>query len=77
LNMISNRGARVWPQGIPETFCIEQWRCRFTHKEKGRAATPEEIITLLQDLHQAGHDIIKTENLYLLDGVPGYSSAEG
>ncbi|HEX2582531.1 MAG TPA: NADP-dependent isocitrate dehydrogenase, partial [Chlamydiales bacterium] len=28
LKMITNRGTKVWPQGQPETFCIEQWRCR-------------------------------------------------
>ena len=29
LTMISNRGVRIWPEGQPETFCIEQYRCRF------------------------------------------------
>jgi isocitrate dehydrogenase len=77
LNMISNRGARVWPEGIPETSCIEQWRCRFAHKEKNHSVTPEQVVELLRELLQAGLDVIKTENLYLLDGVPGYSSAEG
>ncbi len=33
LKMITNRGVRIWPEGHPETFCIEQWRCRFIAKE--------------------------------------------
>lgn len=77
LQMISNRGVRIWPHGQPETFCIDQWRCRFLHKEKGKAATPHEVIKLLDELATTGHEIIKTENLYTFDGVPAYSSAQG
>lgn len=77
LQMISNRGVRIWPEGHPETFCIDQWRCRFLHKEKGKSATPHEIIGLLEKLATTGHDIIKTENLYTFDGIPGFSSAQG
>lgn len=77
LKMISNRGVRIWPEGIPETFCIEQWRCRFMHKEKNRTATQEEILLLQQELVKVGYDIIKTENLYIIDNTPGYSSSQG
>lgn len=77
MSMISNRGVRVWPNGHPETTCIEQWRCRFLHKEKNSVVSQMEIVTLLESLAKAGHDIIKTENLYRIDGVAGYSSAEG
>ena len=72
--MISNRGARIWPSGHPETFCIEQWRCRFL-AEKG--AEPHEILKLLETVTVSGYDVIKTENLYTFDGQPGYSSADG
>jgi isocitrate dehydrogenase len=77
LQMISNRGVRIWPHGQPETFCIDQWRCRFLHKEKGKTATPHEVIKLLEELATTGHEIIKTENLYTFDGAPAYSSAQG
>lgn len=76
-SMISNRGARIWPDGHTETFCIEQWRTRFVHKNKNAPVSPQEILALLQNLTQAGYDIIKTENLYLIDGQPGFSSAQG
>lgn len=77
LKMISNRGVRVWPGGQPETFCIDQWRCRYMHQEKNRHMTPAEMIVLLKQLSEKGFDIIKTENLYLFDGQSGFSSAEG
>ena len=77
LELISNRGVRVWPEGIPVTFCIDQFRCRFVAKNKKSPVSSQEIITLLQEIAQKGFDIIKTENLYLFDGKPGYSSAEG
>ncbi len=77
LQMISNRGARIWPEGHPETFCIEQYRCRFVHKSKGHTVGADEIVSLLDNLIKSGYDIIKTENLYTFDGAAGYSSAEG
>ncbi|MFN7235250.1 MAG: NADP-dependent isocitrate dehydrogenase, partial [Cyclobacteriaceae bacterium] len=27
-NMITNRGVKVYPDGFPETFCTDHWRCR-------------------------------------------------
>lgn len=77
LQMISNRGVRIWPNGLPETFCIEQYRCRFVHKQKNHPVSFHEILLLLDKLHFLGHDIIKTEQLYLIDGEAGFSSAQG
>ncbi|MES2199758.1 MAG: NADP-dependent isocitrate dehydrogenase [Chlamydiota bacterium] len=73
LSMISNRGVQIWPEGHIETSCIEQWRCRFFDNKK---ITQQEIIALLTYLTAHGYDIIKTENLYQIDGKPGYSSAQ-
>ncbi len=77
VSMISNRGARIWPEGHLETSCIEQWRCRFMHQDKKSAISQREIITLLNYLVEAGCDVIKTENLYQIDGAPGFSSSQG
>lgn len=77
LTMVGNRGVRVWPEGHPETFCVEQWRCRFMHKDKNKTVSQEEIFSLLQALSKLDYDIIKTEHLYTFDGAPGYSSAQG
>ncbi len=76
LKMVSNRGVRVWPGGQPETFCIEQWRCRF-QADDNRPCSQNDIIQVLHALDRIQMDIIKTENLYLYDGKPGFSSAEG
>lgn len=75
LQMISNRGTKVWPQGMPETFCTDHWRCRFM-AENG-LLTPAQLIALLQRVDQAGLEFIKTENLYTFDGQPGFSLGQG
>lgn len=75
IEMISNRGARVYPDGMPETFCIDQWRVRF--RPSGTSCTQKSLVHLLEKLTQEGLDIIKTEHLYDFDGKPGYSSPKG
>src|SRR3990167_3180496 len=72
LKMITNRGVQVWPHGQPETFCIDEWRCRFT-SEEGKAIFEKDALQFLQSIPL---DIIKIEYLYTFDGKPGYSSAE-
>ena len=74
LQLISNRGVKIWPNGHPETSCIEQWRLRFLHKNQDEKISQTQIIELLESLTHDPFDIIKTENLYLIDGQPGYSS---
>lgn len=76
LNMITNRGVRVYPDGLPETFCTDHWRCRYTAKNGG-AINHQEITALLNKMQQAGIDFIKIENLYTFDGQPGYSRGQG
>jgi len=76
LKMITNRGVKVYPDGMPETFCTDHWRCRFTPVEGG-AATFEQVLTLLHALHCAGMEVIKTEHLYTFDGRRGYSLGQG
>jgi isocitrate dehydrogenase len=77
LHMISNRGVRVWPEGQPETFCIDQWRLRFMHKDKKSTVNYENIFKTLQELHHSDYDIIGTEHLYQFDDAPAFSSAQG
>lgn len=75
LELITNRGVKVWPDGFPETFCVDHWRCRF----RGPAAELRfaEVLELQSRLLQAGFDIVKTENLYTFDGQPGYAAVHG
>ncbi|HLZ59902.1 MAG TPA: NADP-dependent isocitrate dehydrogenase [Ktedonosporobacter sp.] len=76
LTMIANRGAKVWPDGQPETFTTDHWRCRF-FSANGGSINHAQITTLLQHVGEAGFDFIKTENLYTFDGQPGYSIVSG
>lgn len=72
LKLVTNRGARIWPDGQPETFCTEQWRCRFLADDL-RPTSLHDVLAVLQAFDRIGLDLIKAENLYLYDGKPGYS----
>lgn len=76
LAMISNRGARVWPEKMPETSCSDSWRCRFVSQEKGASVTHKQIAELLKNLAEAGVNFTQTENLCTFDGKPGYTLAQ-
>ena len=75
LNLITNRGVKVWPEGFPETFCTDHWRCRF--KSLQGPISHETVIQLLQRIAQQQLDFIKTEHLYNFNGEPGYSLGQG
>lgn len=83
LKMITNRGVKVFPNGLPETFCTDHWRCRFVAQDyQGRdtGGVPvayRQILDLMERLHQTGLNFIKTENLYEMDGRRAYSLGQG
>jgi isocitrate dehydrogenase len=77
LVMVSNRGTKVWPGGMPETFCTDHWRCRFMAEAEGGTVTHQQIINLLKRVADSGFDFIKTENLCTFDGQAGYSLGQG
>ena len=76
LDMISNRGQKVWPGGAPETLTTDHWRCRFLAAE-GRTTSALEVIELQRRLAESGLFPIKTEGLFAFDGVPGFSKGQG
>jgi len=76
LSMITNRGIKVYPDGFPETFCTDHWRCRFM-ANAGRSMQKEHILRLLQSALENQIDVIKTENLYAFDGKPAFSLGQG
>jgi len=76
LQVITNRGVKVWPGGFPETFCTDHWRCRFMSLN-GAPLAHSAIVALLGALASNGVDFIKTEHLCNFDGVRGYSLAQG
>jgi isocitrate dehydrogenase len=77
LSMISNRGVKVWPGGLSETFCSDHWRCRFLPQAEGTTIKHDQIVGLLQRVADARFDFIKTEHLYNFDGQRGYSLDQG
>ncbi len=77
LTMIANRGVKVFPEGAPETFCSDQWRCRFQGPGGNTPIIPQQIVSLMGRIAEAGLDFIKTENLYDFNGEPAYSLGQG
>lgn len=76
LHIISNRGTKVWPDGFPETFCTDHWRCRYLPTHENEKIKKSDIIELLGKLDDAGFDFIKTEHLYNFENNPGYTEAK-
>ncbi len=73
LEMIANRGMKVWPEGSPETFCTDSFRCRFM----GSAVTPKQVVALQDRVIGLGLEIAMTENLRNYDGKAGFTLAQG
>jgi isocitrate dehydrogenase len=77
LSIITNRGVKVYPDGHPETFCSDHWRCRFVADKDGGQVTHDQILGLLKGIEELGLDFIKIENMYTFDGERGFSLAQG
>lgn len=77
LKMITNRGVKVYPNGLEETYCTDHWRCRFIESEENQGLQNSDLIELLSHLDKAKIDIIKTEHLYTFNGERGYSLGQG
>jgi len=85
LKMITNRGVKVYPEGMAETYCTDHWRCRFVGGSADiNGVEPvyapvafDQVLELLQKLHSEGFDVIKTENLYEFEGQRGFSLGQG
>jgi isocitrate dehydrogenase len=74
LQMIDNRGVKVWPGGLSETFCTDGFRCRFMSQGE---ANHGQILKLLERVLEQGLDIAKTEYLRNYEGVAGFTLAQG
>lgn len=83
LKMITNRGVKVFPDGLPETFCTDHWRCRFVNRENPKdvnemlTISKQDVLELLISLVQGDIDVIKTENLYYFDEKIAFSLGQG
>jgi isocitrate dehydrogenase len=76
LKMLTNRGVKVYPDGFPETFLTDHWRCRFLRQDESDATFPQ-IVELLSAVGGTSAEVIKTEHLYRFDGERGYSLGQG
>ena len=74
LQMIDNRGVKVWPAGRAETFCTDSFRCRFL--AEGRVEMPR-LLALLQRISEGGIEIAMTLTLRTFDGQAGFTLAQG
>jgi len=77
LTMVTNRGVKVWPEGLAETFCTDHWRCRFLSPLSVHKISHAQILGLLTRISEAGLDFIKCENLCNFDGQPGFALGQG
>jgi isocitrate dehydrogenase len=77
LSFISNRGLKVWPDGLPESFCTNHWRCRFKSRDMDKGIESFEVWQAIRKAGELGLEVIKTENLYTFDGKIGYTEAQG
>jgi len=77
LKIITNRGVKVYPGGLEETFCTDHWRCRFVATDEEKGCTHGQISSLMLRVANAGLDFIKTEHLYYFDSERGFSLAQG
>jgi isocitrate dehydrogenase len=76
LQMISNRGTKVWPDGNPSTFCSDNWRLRFLTND-GEHIKTSQVVALMGRMNDAGLNFTKSVMLNTYDGVPGYTVAQG
>lgn len=75
LTMVSNRGVKVWPEGQPETFLTDAFRCRFI-AAPGKV-TQADIAALVGRAAGAGLEIAMTQTLRTFNGEPGFTLAQG
>lgn len=68
------RGLNVWPGALSPILFSDQWRLRFMHKQTQEPVKFSALTELLLALQKQNLDITKTENLYLFNGEPGFSS---
>jgi isocitrate dehydrogenase len=76
LQMISNRGTKVWPDGKEGTFCADNWRLRFMAAGDDEVKTSG-VIALMNNMNEAGFNFTKSVMLHTFDGVAGFTVAQG
>ena len=74
LQMIDNRGVKVWPAGRAETFCTDSFRCRFFADE---GTEMSKLLDIVKRISESGIEIAATQTLRTFNGQPGFTLAQG
>jgi len=80
LQLISNRGTKVYPAMGAMTDCVDQYRCRFLFKKSTRGLTDAEIDAQIFDLVQqvaTDHKWAHLEKLQEFNGKQGFTKDQG
>jgi isocitrate dehydrogenase len=77
LKVISNRGQKIWPDGFGETFCVDQFRCRFQAPDGKSAVSGAGVAALIAKAAEIGVDVTKMETLRTFNGEVGFSQIQG
>ena len=74
LQVIDNRGVKVWPAGRAETFCTDSFRCRFIAEGATDMAA---CLAVLGRVSGSGIEVASMQALRTFDGQSGFSLAQG
>jgi len=80
LIVITSRGLKIWPDATIQDPYLRHCCCRFQSSSDLNQLTlisHHDITTLMNEIANAGLDVIKTENLYTFDGELGFTLAQG
>jgi isocitrate dehydrogenase len=75
LEMITNRGAQVFPSSGRRVSLVDHFRCRFVLRESTGSFGDIEILSLLGTIG-AGHQWMHIEKLQTFDGQPAFSKSQ-
>jgi isocitrate dehydrogenase len=75
LEMITNRGAIVFPSSGRRVSLVDHYRCRFVLRDGVTRLGDEEILSLLATLGRS-HRWMHVEKLQEFDGEPAYSRSQ-
>lgn len=77
LELISQRGIKVWPENQVEDTDYDNWCLRFMSKDERYKITQKDIIRLLDRITDAGIEITMVNKLYAFENIAGFSKAQG
>src|SRR3954465_146198 len=75
LQMISNRGAMVYPGSGRRVSLVDHFRCRFVLRDPATSFGDAEILVLLREIGSK-HSWMHTEKLQEFDGEPAFSKSQ-